>query len=57
MGSTHATSSSTRHSVGNLPSHPARQMEASFALCLILLSLQSIYCDSSTSQYARLMSW
>ncbi|KAL9331477.1 hypothetical protein ACSQ67_001087 [Phaseolus vulgaris] len=34
MGSSHATSSSTtRHSVGNLPSHPARQVEASFTLC------------------------
>ncbi|WVZ06343.1 hypothetical protein V8G54_019689 [Vigna mungo] len=35
MGSPHATSSSssTRHSVGNLPSYPARQMEASFTFC------------------------
>ncbi|XP_047151906.1 rhomboid-like protein 20 isoform X1 [Vigna umbellata] len=31
MGSPHATSSSsTRHSVGNLPSHPARQMERNY---------------------------
>ncbi|ESW34071.1 hypothetical protein PHAVU_001G121800 [Phaseolus vulgaris] len=31
MGSSHATSSSTtRHSVGNLPSHPARQVERNY---------------------------